>query len=892
MAASGVLTPPPSALSNFGAGFSTPTYGGSIHLEPGAEFGPRYRIESKLGEGGMGTVYRAHDHDLGRDVAIKLLRPEMVADANALARFKQELLLASKISHKNILRIHDLGDLNGLKFISMAYVEGEDLRGLLNREGRLPFEKILVYARQLCGALEAAQAEGVVHRDLKPQNVLVDKAGNLFISDFGLAKSLEAGAIGMTRTNEFLGTPRYMSPEQVQGGKIDHRSDLYSLGLILYEMAAGDVPFTGDSTLQVMFRRVKEAPKDPRELRADLPEYLARIILKLLEKDTAKRYQSAREVLHDIENHHAPSRSLALPSLTLEGKNLLWIGLAATVVLVVGGFAVSRFIAGRSDSASLTPASNVQRVAILPFTLGGEAQNLGHVSSGLMDGLIGRLNQLTSVRAATRDSVEHVNLTDTLQKIGRKLGVTWLVRGSVHSAPAGVRVVVSLENAETGARKWTEEFTGAAGDSLGLEDRVYQKLLTELQVNPSGDELLRATAHPTENLEAYDLYMRGRTSLRKQNDARAADEAVRHFEGALAKDARFALAYAGLADAYLKLYGIKKESPLADRALSAAQQAVRLDESQADAHFSLGSVYNATGRTTEAITAIRQALQFAPASDEGYRRLGNSLYLSGRKEEAIGAFEKAIQINPYYWLNYNALGDTQLRLGNFEKALAAFQRVTEIEPDSATGYENIGVVHFLQGQYEACIPAFQKAIQIQPYYGTYSNLGTAFFYLKRYPEAVQMFEKAVEVSPNQHLAHGNLADALRWAAQADRAKTEYEKAIALGLQDLRVNPRDISTLGSLALYYAKNGAPDRGAESIRRARAIDKSDPTLLYQEAVVQTLAKQPERAVAALRDAIGGGYPLQDAENDPELGELRKTPAYQSLVQQLRAAQTKAAK
>lgn len=880
----GVMTPPPANLSNFGAGFSSPTYGtGSVSLEPGTEFGARYRIEAKLGEGGMGVVYKAFDRDLDRRVALKLLRPEMVADATALARFKQELLLASKISHKNILRIHDLGDLHGLKFISMAFVEGEDLRGMMNREGRMPFEKIVTIAKQLCGALDAAQAEGVVHRDLKPQNVLVDKAGNIYVSDFGLAKSLEAGALGMTRTNEFLGTPRYMSPEQVQGGKIDHRSDLYSLGLILYEMVTGDVPFTGDSTLQVMFKRVKEPPKDPGELRADLPPYLRSIILKCLEKDAAQRYHSAKGIMHDLETQHAPSVSLRMPSFTLEGRNLLLAGVAAAVLLGGIAFAVVRGLTKTADTGAVADNANVRYVAVLPFNLAADTKNLSHLSEGLVDGLTGRLKQLSSVRVSSREAVQQVDPQETVQKIGRKLGASWLVRGSLGANAAGLRAIVSLENAQTGDRTWTKEFTGTASDPLGLEDRVYQGLLGALELNPSGDEVLRGTAHVTENLEAYDLYMRGRTALLKQHDAKSAEAAVRSFEGALAKDSRFALAYAGLADAYMRLYTSKKDAALADRALSAAQQAVRLDESQADAYFSLGGVYNAMGRTAEAISSIRQALQLAPNSDEGYRRLASSLYLSGRKDEAIQAVEKAIAINPYYWKNYNVLGDTHLQLGQFERALAAFKRVTEIEPDNATGYENTGVAYFLQGKYEACIPAFQKAIQLQPYFGTYSNLGTAFFYLKRYQEAIRMFEKAIEMNPNQHIAFGNLGDALRWAGQMDQSKIVYSKAVQLGLQDLRVNPRDIGVLGSLSLYYAKSGDPTRAGETIRRARAIDKTNPSLLYQEAVVRAIGKSMAESLSALREAIARGYPVQDAENDPELGELRATASFKTFLQTL---------
>ncbi|MGH9453093.1 MAG: protein kinase domain-containing protein, partial [Terriglobia bacterium] len=413
-AAVGLASPPPSSantptLTAAGLGVTPFSSSESTIIEPGSDFGPRYRIISLLGRGGMGAVYKAYDRDLDRDVALKLVRPELTSQPHSMLRFKQELLLASKISHKNILRIHDLGDVNGMKFISMAYIEGEDLHHLLKRTGRLPLEQVLNIARQLCQALEAAHAEGVVHRDLKPQNILLDEAGHAYVSDFGLAKSLESDSATMTQTGVILGTPQYMSPEQVEGVSVDHRSDIYALGLILYELATGESPFTGETPMQSMYRRLKQKPRDPREINSDLPPYLGRIILRCLEKDPVKRYQTAHDLLLDLDTGRNPavSRSLRSTQITLTlPTSRGWLGAVATVAAVIilllvipltRRLVLSPFHTTVGIESGPPAAAQGQFVAILPFRVLGDQASLGYIAEGLGEALSSKLFQLKSV---------------------------------------------------------------------------------------------------------------------------------------------------------------------------------------------------------------------------------------------------------------------------------------------------------------------------------------------------------------------------------------------------------------------------------------------------------------------------------------------------------------
>jgi serine/threonine protein kinase/tetratricopeptide (TPR) repeat protein len=841
----------------------------------------------------MGTVYKAYDKDLDRPVALKLLRPDLTPDPSTMQRFKQELLLATRVSHKNILRIHDLGDVEGVKFISMAFVDGEDLSHRLRRGGRLEVNQALDIARQLCGALEAAHAEGVLHRDLKPQNVLLDAGGTIYVSDFGLAKSLEAGAAAMTRAGEFLGTPRYMSPEQVEGRPLDLRSDLYSLGLIFYEMLTGETPFAGDSTLQVMYARVKKKPKSPKTLNPGIPDYFEKVVLRCLERDPDDRYQHARDILADLEGAKATSgnRSLhiSLPYPEKRGKLLAIGGAVLAVLLLLAIPPVRHLLFNRSGGNSAVDGipllSQGKYLAVLPFRVLGDQKALGYVSEGLVESLSTKLFQLKDVHTSSPGATEKVDQKDALEKIARELGANLIVQGSVQGNAEKISILVHLEDVPGKRRLWSREFSGVPQDLLTLEDQIYNQLVAALDLKPTGDEQARGTARPTDNIEAYDLYLKGRNTMRGSQDLRNVETAIRYYEDAIKKDSGFALAYAGLADASLLTYRENKDSFWAQRALAAAQQAQRLNDKLPEVHFSLGSVYNATGKSAEAIAELKHALQLAPNSDEGYRRLGAALLSQGQREACFEAFRKAVEVNPYFWLNHNSLGSAYAQLGENEKALAEFKRVTEIEPENSAGFENIGATLLREGKYSESIPVFQKALSLQADYSIYSNLGVAYFYLQRYPESVKMFEKAVEMNPNEQVAVGNLADAYRWSGQKDKSNATYDQAIGLAYKDLQVNPRNASTLGYIASYYSKKGESAKAVDFIRRARAIDPQDVYLIYQDAVVQELAGHANESLKSLREAFRKGYPTEEAQKDPELKDLRSRPEFNQLVKEFAA-------
>jgi serine/threonine protein kinase/tetratricopeptide (TPR) repeat protein len=875
-------------------------------IAPGSDFGPRYRIDALLGQGGMGRVYKAYDKELDRTVAIKVVREGAIGQADALKRFKQELVLASKISHKNILRIHDMGDVGGLRFISMAFVEGQDLQHIIHDNPKMPLDRILNFARQIAEALAAAHAEGVVHRDLKPQNLLVDKNDQIFVCDFGLAKSFEEGAIGMTRTGAFLGTPRYMSPEQVEGKPADNRADLYSYGLILYEMVTGDVPFTGESTLKVMYQRIQEKPKSPKLIKPDLPNWLVRIIMRCLERNPDDRYQNAYEILADLQASQSGnsvsragmsrigsgSQSVVIQIPEFASRRWVWVvaGVVALLAILFAIPPIRHLIPGfrpeqtGSATSGIPPLSSGRYVAVLPLQVLGDQSQLGFLAQGIEEALSAKLFQLKGVRVTSGDAADKADQKQSLDKIARNLGANMLVQGMIQGNGEKIRIIINLENVAEGKRVWSQQFDGVAADLFTLEDQIYGQLVSAMDVTPTTEETAKAEARPTDNIAAYDLYLRGRNAIRGHEEKNV-ETALDYFNQALKQDPRFALAYTGLADASLRMYDLKKDSFWTQKALSAAQQAQQLNDNLPEVHSTLGSVYSATGKYAEAVAELRRAISLAPNSDEAYRRLGSAYMNSGQGKQGIEAFQKAVELNPYFWQNQNLLGDAYLQTADYPKALDAFKQITVLEPDIDAGFENMGNVYLTQGKYEESIPYFQKALQIEPYFSTYSNLGTAYFFLKQYPNAVGMFEKAVALNPNDTAMVVNLADAYRYAGQQDKARNTYQQAISVGFKGLQTNPKDAEIMAQVALSYAKIGNSAQAQDFIKRARAEDVNNVNYVYDDAVIKALSGKTAEALRSLQEALEKHYPAEFAAGDPELNSLRREPQFSALLKKYSA-------
>jgi serine/threonine protein kinase/Flp pilus assembly protein TadD len=883
---------------------STPSTGGSISafqgLQPGVLFGGRYEIMGVLGQGGMGAVYKARDRELDRLIALKVIRPELATDPAILARFKQELILSRNVTHKNVVRIFDLGEAEGIRFISMEYVDGEDLRTILRREGKFTPKDAISVVEQVCRALDSAHSEGVIHRDLKPQNIMRDQHGRVVVMDFGLARSL--GDSGMTQTGAIVGTMEYMSPEQALGTTLDQRSDIFSVGLIFFELLTGKAPYKADTAIVSLMKRTREDAQSASDVDASVPKSLSAIVGRCLEREPANRYHSAVELLQQLTTWEANpnisadtlsgmiSHPIVRPSrfsLDLPGRSWMWIA-GAVLVIVLATFA-GRMLLNRAGTSSsetaqgIPPLKQGKYVAILPLKQVGDQKTLGYVADGIQEALATKLFQLKEVHLAASDAVYKAATKDLpLSKLAQELGVNLVLQGMVQGNSDRLRVTLSLDDATTGKRVWSQDFQGAPGDVLALEDQIYGNVANALALKPTDEEQARVGAHPTENVKAYDLYLQGKNTLRNGHSQDAYKQAVGLFEQAIDKDPNFALAYTGLADSSVQMYGETKEGIWAQKATLAAQQAERLSNNLPEVHLSLGSVYSTTGKNTEAVAELKKALELAPNSDEAYRHLGEAYSRSGQSDEAIAAYQKAVAANAYNWENHIALGKALLELGDSAKALPEFQKVTEIAPDNPLGYIDIGSLYAREGKWGESIPQFQKALALNPDADTLSNLGTAYFFLKNYDQATKMYEKAVAMTPNDEVLLGNLGDSYRWSGHSDQAATAYGKAISLAFQELQVNPRSAAIMGDLGLLYAKRGDATNALQYTNQARAIKPDDLQMIYSEVQVKTLIGKPEEALQSLKKALEKGWPAQEAWNDPELQKLQALPQFSQLVNQ----------
>jgi serine/threonine-protein kinase len=640
----------------------------------------------------MGEVYRARDVRLDRSVAVKILPAELSGDAHYRQRFEREARAASALSHPHIAHVYDVGEQDGTHFIAMEYVEGENLRQLASH-GPLEVDRIVALAVQIAEALEEAHARGIVHRDIKSANAVVTPKGQLKVLDFGLARRTDdrPGSVdsqlstdAQTRAGVVVGTVPYMSPEQALGKDVDARTDLFSLGVVLYELATGRLPFVGDTATQTIDQICHATPAEIGASRKDVPAELERIVRKCLEKDRDRRYTSARDIVVDLRNLQRDRASGTSPlalSPRRGTRRLVIVGAAGLVAAIAVGAGVLLY-RGAAKGAS------IESVAVLPFeNATGDPAN-EYLSDGISESLINRLASLPGLRVISRTSAfAFKGKAVTPAEIGRKLGVDALLLGTLAQRGANLAITAELVSVRDDTQLWGDKYSRRADDVLQVEGEIASTIARTLRRQLSGDERAKLARGATADPEAYRLYLKGRDSL--AGTVQEMDKSVDYLQQAAARAPGFALAHASLAEAYTRqafLRGSGRAEP-ASQARAAVSRALALDPDLAEAHAALGLIlfyfeWDWAGSEAE----FKRALALNPGSQTVQEEYGNFLNAMGRLDEGLAHSREAERLDPLSYGPVHDIGINYMTRGDFEQSAAAFRRTIEIDPNWTWGY--------------------------------------------------------------------------------------------------------------------------------------------------------------------------------------------------------------
>jgi len=683
-------------------------------LTTGSTFADRYQIIEELGKGGMGRVYKVLDKEVNAKVALKLIKPEIASDKKTIERFRNELKVARDIAHKNVCRMYHLGKEEGAYYITMEYVSGEDLKSFIRRSGLISVGKAISIANQVCEGLLEAHRLGVVHRDLKPQNIMIDKDGNARIMDFGIARSLRAK--GITGSGVMIGTPEYMSPEQVEGKEADQRADIYSLGVILYEMVTGRVPFEGDTPFSIGVKQKSEIPRPPKEIKEQIPEDLNRVILKCMEKEKENRYQSVGELHSELMNLEKgiPTTERIVPerkpltsreiTVTLGLKKLLVPALVFIGIVIVGVI-IWQLLPKKEVIPS--PSEPVKpTIAVLPFEDLSSGRDQEALADGIPETLINALSSLEGLYVSARtSSFSFKGKQQDIREIGQKLGVEALLEGSVQVAGNKLRILVRLVNIEDGFPIWSENYNKTADDVFVIQDDIARSVVKALKIKLLGEEEQIVKSY-TDNREAYNLYLRGRFFWEKRG-TKDLEKAIEYFEKAIEKDPSYALAYAGLADSYFVL-GDNQDIPAKEaypKAKTAAMKALEIDEGLAEAHVTLAGILEWEHNFKEAVREYQIALELKPGYATAHHWYAFYLSFFGRYDKAIEEIWKARELDPLSpRINVN-VGLILYYARQYDRALEELKKSIELFPDHGANYSYLSCVYAQLGQFEEAINA-------------------------------------------------------------------------------------------------------------------------------------------------------------------------------------------